>query len=77
MANNNLREIKLGAPTSIVGGDSPNAELSAQFMGLCEELTLKDGSGRCTKDGALKTAATLLSNYAETVGKEPFEPVTE
>lgn len=60
MANDNLQLIKLGAPSRIIGGAAPNAELSVQFMGLCEELTLKDGVSKCTKGGALKTAAMLI-----------------
>lgn len=61
MANNNLRTIKLGAPSRIVGGDAPNAEINVQVASAVHELTLKDGIGRCTTDGALKSAASILN----------------
>lgn len=56
----NIQQIKLGAPTHIVGGAAPNAELTVQVMANCEELTVKDGSSKCTKKGAMKTAGELL-----------------
>lgn len=59
MANNNLQEIKLGAPSSIEGGASPNAVLSVQSMMRCENLVLHDEDSKCTKEGALKGAALL------------------
>ena len=62
MANNNLQEIKLGTPPSIVGGAAPNAELTVQSMSQCHELTLHDESSRCTKAGAIKSAASLLAD---------------
>ena len=65
MANNNLQQIKLGAPSSIEGGASPNAELSVQIASCLRTITLHDGADgtKCTSLGALPQAAALLRQY--------------
>lgn len=80
MANQNLQEIKLGAPSSIVGGASPNAELSVQLMSRCAELTLHDAEDGtpCTRDGALMTAIRLLRQRVDeaTIKESTWEGMT-
>lgn len=58
---NKLQKIQLGAPPFIEGnGDSPDAELSVQSGMNLNSITLKDESGSCTKNGAVKTFLMLL-----------------
>lgn len=64
MANLNIQSIKMGAPSSIEGGASPNAELSVQSMSNCELVKLHDEGGvKCTKNGALQAAMELIKQY--------------
>lgn len=52
--NTTLKQIKLGAPKSIVGGPSPNAELSIQSGANLTNVELRDiDSVKCTKDGSI------------------------
>lgn len=64
--NNNLREIKLGAPLSIVGGPAPNAELSVQDPSRLQRVILLDGDdgSRCTKSGPLLSAACAVTSFS-------------
>ena len=77
---NKLQKIQLGAPPFIDGnGDSPNAELSVQVMERCDTLKLKDGTGKCTSDGAMKTAAKLMlqRNTEDVSAQDWYTPLTD
>lgn len=60
--NSNIQTIKLGTPSSIDGGASPNASISVQDMSQCESIALRDENGvKCTKVGAMAASLALIS----------------
>lgn len=65
MANNTIRTIKLGAPTSIEGGASPNCELSVQVASLLHDVSLSDRDGKCTNKGSFLMLSNLLNQVME------------
>lgn len=59
--NNVIKTIKLGAPSIIEGGASPEVTLSVQNMTACTNVILNDEGNKCTSNGALRTALNLYA----------------
>lgn len=62
--NPNLTQISLGSPTSIeIANQYPNATLTLQSNANLQSLTLHDdGQTKCTQQGALVTAASVIQD---------------
>lgn len=63
--NTILKNVKLGAPDQIIGGECQNCDLSVSIMEKCINLSLSDGDTKCTRDGAFITATRLLNQIQE------------
>lgn len=68
-----LQNIKLGAPRIIRGGACPNATLDVQVASRVDEIDLRDGSSKCTKDGALVSALKVMRQIVEEKNAQPAD----
>lgn len=67
--NTTLKSVAIGSPATIDISENqyPSAELTVQSSANLTTLTLHDESSKCTKSGALVTAASLVKDIDHTI----------